>query len=156
MGIGESFGEAYSKAQMGTGLTIPKSGRAFISVRDVDRGRVLHVAEELIQLGFKLVATRGTARVLQAGGLEVDVVNKVVEGRPHIVDMIKNDEVQLIVNTTEGKQAIKDSTSIRRSAENRSVYCTTTLAGGEAVCVALRFGSNHQVKHLQELHGGLK
>ena len=156
MGIGDCFGEAYSKAQMGARVTIPKSGRAFISVRDADRDRVLDVAKELKQLGFELVATRGTARVLQAAGLEVAIVNKVAEGRPHIVDMIKNDEVRLIVNTTEGKQAIKDSASIRRSAENHSVYYTTTLAGGEAICVALRFGSNHRVRHLQELHRGLE
>ncbi len=153
MGIGETFGEAYAKSQLGANNRIPTSGTAFISVRDVDKGGVVLVAKELSRLGFELVATRGTAAVLQEAGLKVQTVNKVVEGRPHIVDMIKNDEIDLIVNTTEGRQATKDSASIRRSAENHRVYYTTTLAAGEAVCMALRFGQQTQVRRLQELHG---
>jgi carbamoyl-phosphate synthase large subunit len=99
-----------------------------------------------------LVATRGTYDVLVNAGLTAEVVNKVAEGRPHIVDMIKNDQISLIINTTEGRQATKDSSSIRRSAESHFVYYTTTLAGGEAVSQALRFGSEEQVRSLQSLH----
>ncbi|ODS23061.1 carbamoyl phosphate synthase large subunit [Candidatus Endobugula sertula] len=152
MGIGDTFAEAYGKAQMGAGDTIPGSGKAFISVRDVDKSGAVHVASALIDQGFEIVATQGTAAVLQDAGLSVITVKKVAEGRPHIVDMIKNDEISLIINTTEGRQAISDSASIRRSAENHSVYYTTTLAGGEAVSLALRFGDEQQVRRLQDLH----
>ena len=152
MGVGDTFAEAYGKAQMGAGDTIPSEGKAFISVRDVDKAGVVSVASALVELGFELVATRGTAAVLKDAGLEAEAVNKVAEGRPHIVDMIKNDEVSLILNTTEGRQATKDSSSIRRSAESHSVYYTTTLAGGDAVIQALRFGDQQQVRSLQSLH----
>jgi carbamoyl-phosphate synthase large subunit len=153
MGIGDTFAEAYAKAQLGASDEIPTSGRVFVSVRDCDKEGLLPVAKELVDLGFELVATRGTAKYLTEKGLEVSVVNKVVEGRPHIVDMIKNDEISMVFNTTEGKQAIKDSASIRRGAENHRVYYTTTIAGAEAVCMALRFGPQSQVRSLQELHG---
>ena len=152
MGVGDTFAEAYGKAQMGAGDTIPSSGKAFISVREVDKTGVVPVASALASQGFELVATRGTAAVLQEAGLEVLAVNKVAEGRPHIVDMIKNDEISLIINTTEGRQAIKDSSSIRRSAENHFVYYTTTLAGGQAVSQALQFGDKLQVRSVQNLH----
>ncbi|MDQ2075780.1 carbamoyl-phosphate synthase large subunit [Marinimicrobium sp. ABcell2] len=153
MGIGDTFGEAYAKSQLGAGSELPTGGTVFISVRDMDKPGVVVVGKELSSLGFKLVATRGTAAVLKKAGLEVAVVNKVQEGRPHIVDMIKNDQIDLIVNTTEGRQATRDSASIRRSAENHNVYYTTTLAAGEAVCMALRFGKQTEVRRLQELHG---
>ncbi|GAB3097689.1 carbamoyl-phosphate synthase large subunit [Aestuariicella hydrocarbonica] len=153
MGVGDTFAEAYAKAQLGAGDEIPTEGRVFISVRDCDKEDLLPVANELVDLGFSLVATRGTAKFLAGHGLNVDVVNKVIEGRPHIVDMIKNDEISMVFNTTEGKQAIKDSASIRRSAENHRVYYTTTIAGAAAVCMALRFGQQQQVRSLQELHG---
>ena len=153
MGIGDTFAEAYAKAQLGASDEIPTSGRVFVSVRDCDKEGLLPVAKELVDLGFELVATRGTAKYLTEKGLDVSVVNKVVEGRPHIVDMIKNDEISMVFNTTEGKQAIKDSASIRRGAENHRVYYTTTIAGAEAVCMALRFGPQSQVRSLQELHG---
>ncbi len=152
MGVGDTFAEAYGKAQMGAGDTIPASGKAFISVREVDKPGVVEVASALASQGFELVATRGTAAVLQDAGLDVTPVNKVAEGRPHIVDMIKNDEISLIINTTEGRQAIKDSSSIRRGAENHSVYYTTTLAGGQAVSQALQFGDKQQVRSVQSLH----
>jgi carbamoyl-phosphate synthase large subunit len=152
MGVGDTFGEAYAKSQLGAGSELPTGGTVFISVRDVDKPGVVVVGKELSSLGFKLVATRGTAAVLSKAGLEVAVVNKVQEGRPHIVDMIKNDQIDLIVNTTEGRQATRDSASIRRSAENHNVYYTTTLAAGEAVCMALRFGKQTEVRRLQELH----
>lgn len=154
MGVGDTFGEAYDKAQLGAKAAIPSSGRVFISLRDFDKADGAAVAKSFIDLGFELVATRGTAEMITQAGLKVDVVNKVAEGRPHIVDMIKNDEVTLVLNTTEGKQAIKDSASIRRSAENHSVYYTTTLSGGEAICLALqaRQQQGQQVRRLQDLH----
>ncbi len=153
MGVGDTFAEAYAKAQLGASDEIPTSGRVFVSVRDCDKEGLLPVAKELVDLGFDLVATRGTAKYLTEKGLDVATVNKVVEGRPHVVDMIKNDEISMVFNTTEGKQAIKDSASIRRGAENHRVYYTTTIAGAEAVCMALRFGQQTQVRSLQELHG---
>jgi carbamoyl-phosphate synthase large subunit len=154
MGVGDTFGEAYDKAQLGANSAIPSSGRVFISLRDFDKADGVAVAKSFTALGFELVATRGTAEIISQAGLKVDVVNKVAEGRPHIVDMIKNDEVTLVLNTTEGKQAIKDSASIRRSAENHSVYYTTTLSGGEAICLALeaRKKQGQQVRRLQDLH----
>jgi len=153
MGVGDTFAEAYAKAQLGASDEIPTTGKVFVSVRDCDKEGLLPVAKELVDLGFEIVATRGTAKYLSEQGLTVEVVNKVVEGRPHIVDMIKNDQISMVFNTTEGKQAIKDSASIRRGAENHSVYYTTTIAGAEAVCMALRFGQLSQVRSLQELHG---
>lgn len=152
MGIGDTFAEAFAKAQSGSGSCIPKSGTAFLSVRDSDKSGIVVVGKELVDMGFSIVATRGTATVLEAAGLTVKIVNKVAEGRPHAVDMIKNREIQLIVNTTEGKQATKDSSSIRRGAETNHVYYTTTLAGAEALCMALRFGEEHEVRRLQDLH----
>ena len=152
MGVGDTFAEAFSKAQMGSGSKIPTSGSVFISVRDVDKQGAVLVAKELVDLGFKLVATRGTAAVLQKAGLEVQLVNKVAEGRPHSVDLIKNKEIDLVINTTEHKQAIKDSASIRRGAERQGVYYTTTLAAANALCMALRFGQQTSVNSLQDLH----
>ncbi len=138
MGTGATFAEAYGKAQLGAGERLPHGGgHAFISVREVDKAGVVSVAKRLSENGFKLIATRGTARELEAAGLEVEVVNKVNEGRPHIVDLIKNGRIQLIVNTTEGRQAIADSSAIRRSALQHKVYYNTTLAGGEASSMAL-------------------
>lgn len=152
MGVGDTFAEAFSKAQSGSGSQIPTTGTAFISVRDVDKDGALVVAKELVDLGFKLVATRGTAAGFEAAGLRVVVVNKVAEGRPHVVDMIKNKEIDLVINTTEFKQAIRDSASIRRSAESQRVYYTTTLAAANALCMALRFGQEQSVCSLQDLH----
>jgi len=155
MGVGTTFAEAFSKSQLAAGEDMRSSGAAFISVKDSDKGEVLQVARKLRNLGFDLVATRGTAKVIEEGGLPVKVVNKVAEGRPHIVDMIKNDEIQLIVNTTEGKQAIIDSSNIRRSALRHDVFCTTTLDAGLAVCEALEFGDEISVHKLQDLHSAL-
>ncbi|KZY14459.1 carbamoyl phosphate synthase large subunit, partial [Alcanivorax sp. HI0035] len=125
MGVGATFAEAFGKASLGAGEKLPEKGTAFISVREVDKPAAIDVARMLIERGFNLVATRGTAKVISDAGLEVKVVNKVLEGRPHIVDMIKNDEIALIVNTTEGKQAIRDSFAIRRSALQHRVFYTT-------------------------------
>ncbi len=154
MGIGDTFAEAYAKSQTGSGTAIPEGGTAFLSVRDFDKDGIVVVARELSELGFNLVATRGTAKEIQAAGIEVKQVNKVQEGRPHVVDMIKNGEIQLVVNTTETKQAISDSSSIRRSAEANHVCYTTTLAAGNAICMALRFGKELEVRSLQDLHSG--
>ncbi|MFZ5654462.1 MAG: carbamoyl-phosphate synthase large subunit [Pseudomonadota bacterium] len=156
MGIGASFAEAYAKAQLGAGDELPTRGTAFVSVRERDRPGVVAVARELHELGFRLVCTRGTAELVAAAGLPVDVVNKVKEGRPHIVDMIKNGQIDLIVNTTEGRKAIADSATIRASAESKGVYYTTTLAGGQAVCMALRHGPAGSVRSLQEWHAGMR
>ena len=152
MGVGDTFAEAFAKAQLGAGDKIPTTGTAFISVRDFDKNGVVAVGKDLAKLGFKLVATRGTGKILQEAGLDVAIVNKVAEGRPHIVDMMKNGEVDLVINTTEGKQATKDSASIRRSAENTSIYYTTTLAGAQAVCMAAGFSGEQEVRRLQDLH----
>ena len=152
MGVADTFAEAYFKAQLGASDEIPAGGTAFLSVREPDRAGIVKVAQELTEQGFDLVATRGTAKALSQAGLPVALVKKVQEGRPHIVDMIKNDKIALVVNTTEGRKAIADSATIRSSAEQHGVYYTTTLAGGEAVCMALRQGSDTQVRRLQELH----
>ncbi len=155
MGVGDSFAEAFAKAQMGAGEVLPTSGCAFISVREEDKPFAADLARDLIGLGFTVVATTGTAKLIEAAGLAVRRVNKVTEGRPHIVDMIKNDEVSLVINTTEGRQSIADSYSIRRNALQRKIYFTTTLAGGQAVCEALKFGPEKTVRRLQDLHAGI-
>jgi len=152
MGIGSSFGQAFAKAQLSGGQMLPKTGRAFISVREADKQRAAKLAKQLHQLGFILVATRGTARAILAAHIPCEIVNKVTEGRPHIVDMIKNGEIEFIVNTTEGEQAIADSFTIRRSAVSRKICYSTTLAGGEAVCLALQSRDIGDVASLQQLH----
>jgi carbamoyl-phosphate synthase large subunit len=155
MGVGQTFAEAYGKAELGASDEIPVSGSAFLSVRERDKHSVAELAKKLLDLDFRLAATKGTAAIIQQAGLEVELVNKVKEGRPHIVDMIKSDKINLIVNTTEGRQAISDSSTIRSSAEQHRVYYTTTMAGGNAVCEALEFGGDIQVRSLQELHGDI-
>jgi carbamoyl-phosphate synthase large subunit len=152
MGVGESFGEAYAKAQEGAGDLLPTKGKAMLSVRTADRTRLVRVARELLGLGFTLYGTRGTARSVQEAGLPCTPVNKVMEGRPHIVDMIKNGEVSFIVNTTEGAQAIADSAEIRRAALQHKVSYTTTIAGAEATCLALKQLDILSVNRLQNLY----
>lgn len=155
MGVGKTFAEAYAKAQMGAGEFFEKKGNAFLSVRDADKPHIAEVARKLLALGYSIVATHGTATVIEEAGLEVAGVNKVAEGRPHIVDMLKNDEIKVIVNTTEGKQAISDSSMIRRTALRHGVFCTTTVAGALAVCEALSFSGNMSVYTIQDLHAAL-
>ncbi|MCB1823572.1 MAG: carbamoyl-phosphate synthase large subunit, partial [Candidatus Competibacteraceae bacterium] len=152
MGVGRTFGEAFAKAQLGAGDQLPRGGQAFISVRDADKPKAVEVARELERLGFRLVATKGTAAALHAFDLACDTVHKVGEGRPHVVDMIKNDQINLIINTTEGKQAIADSYSIRREALMHKVSYTTTIAAARATCQALRELDNGSVNCLQDLH----
>jgi carbamoyl-phosphate synthase large subunit len=137
MGLDTTFGRAFAKSQIGAGQKLPFSGTVFISVKDVDKGFVLAPARALKEMGFELLATRGTAKFLQSEGLEVRVVNKVLEGRPHVVDAIKNGEVQLVFNTTEGSQALSDSLSIRRTALQMKVPYYTTVAGAAAATEAI-------------------
>ncbi|TVQ94296.1 MAG: carbamoyl-phosphate synthase large subunit [Chromatiaceae bacterium] len=152
MGVGESFAEAYGKAVEGAGMSLPRPGKAMLSVRDADKPRLVRVARDLIALGFKLYATHGTAAAVQAAGMACIGVNKVKEGRPHIVDMIKNNEISFIVNTTEGAEAIADSAEIRRAALQRKVSYTTTIAGAEATCMALQYPDLLAVNRLQDLY----
>src|SRR5690606_7577108 len=137
MGTGRSFGEAYAKAQLASGVTLPSRGVCLLSVRDRDKPAAVKLAQRLIEQGFEIVATSGTAAALTAAGIPCRRVNKVREGRPHIVDMIKNHEISLIVNTTEGKQAIFESRSIRREAVHKKVTYYTTIAAGLATCEAI-------------------
>lgn len=153
MGVGETFGEAFSKATIGAGEILPtRRGKVFVSVRDQDKQGAIAVAQQLIDLGFSIVATKGTAKALSDAGLAVETVHKVNEGRPHIVDSIKNHEIDIIVNTTEGRQAVADSSTIRRSALAKKICYTTTLAGGDALCQALAFGEEKTVRRLQDIH----
>jgi carbamoyl-phosphate synthase large subunit len=156
MGVGKTFAEAYAKAQMGAGEKFARSGNVFISVREADKPAVAEVARRSIALGYNIVATQGTAKVIAEAGLPVTRVNKVAEGRPHIVDMLKNEEIQLVFNTTEGRKAIADSSMIRRTALRHRVYCTTTIAGALAACEALEYGNNMSVYTLQDLHAQLE
>ena len=152
MGVGRTFGEAYDKSQWAANDPIPQSGRALLSVRDPDKDQLVSLAQDLLDLGFSLCATRGSASVIADAGLPVERINKVVEGRPDITDAIKNHEIDLIINTTEGKQAIADSFAIRRTALQNNVYYTTTMAGGRAVVAALRHQGEIEVYCLQALH----
>jgi len=153
MGVGDAFAEAFSKATIGAGEALPENrGKAFLSVRDQDKPGVLVVARQLLDLGFELIATRGTAATLKEGGLTVGIINKFAEGRPHVVDAIKNGEIDYIINTTEGRQTIADSASIRRSALSKKVCYSTTLAGASALVGAMAFGEERTVRRLQDLH----
>ncbi len=152
MGVGKTFGEAYYKAQLGAGTHPPQGGRAIISIRDADKEKLPEVARNLIEQGFILTATGGTYDCLKQANIKVERINKVSEGRPHIVDTIKNDEVDYIINTTEGKKAIADSYKIRRSAVEHKVVCSTTIAGGLATCLALKHADDNAVMTIQELH----
>jgi carbamoyl-phosphate synthase large subunit len=156
MGVGRTFAEAFVKSQLAGGTKLPKSGRVFISVKEQDRAKAVEVARELDDLGFTLLATRGTGGAIEAAGLKVIVVNKVAEGRPHIVDMIKNNEVALIINTVEEKrQAIADSRSIRTSALAQRVTLYTTIEGARAACAGLRHLAELETYSLQALHAEL-
>ncbi|MGX5172818.1 carbamoyl-phosphate synthase large subunit [Aliikangiella sp. IMCC44653] len=156
MGVGESFGEAYYKAQLGGGSQAPRGGKAILSVKESDKVKLPETARALIDCGFEILATGGTATKLIQEGIFCQRVNKVFEGRPHLVDMIKNDEIDYIVNTTEGKQAVADSFQIRRSALQYKVAYTTTLAGGLATAEAIRHQNRQSVSSLQELHKRIK
>ncbi len=153
MGVGSTFSEAFVKSQLATGTRLPLSGKVFISVRESDKQAATEIASDLAQLGFVLYATRGTAAAISDAGLKVNIINKVAEGRPHIVDMIKNGEISLIVNTVSNKRnAIKDSYSIRHAALQGRVTYYTTIAGARAACVGMSNADELQVYNLQKLH----
>ena len=156
MGTGRTFGEAYAKAQAGSGVTLPRSGVVLISVRERDKPGAVGLARKLVEKGFEIAATDGTARAITDAGVPCKRANKVREGRPHIVDMIKNDEFAMIVNTTEGKTAIRESNSIRREAVHKRITYYTTLAGALATCEALDHLDAVEVNRLQDLHNEAK
>ncbi|HEX7341054.1 MAG TPA: carbamoyl-phosphate synthase large subunit [Rhodanobacteraceae bacterium] len=152
MGVGRSFGAAFARGHEAAAIKAPPAGRVFLSVRDADKDRLLPIAEDVLRRGYALVATAGTAAFLNAHGVTCERINKVLEGRPHIVDLIKNGEIVYIVNTTEGRQAIADSFSIRRSALQQHVTYSTTVAGAKALLHSLDFRDSGEVNSLQELH----
>ena len=152
MGVGRRFGQAFAKAALAAGADLPYKGRAFVSVRDRDKPESMEVADDLRALGFDIVATRGTADALREAGVKCIVVNKVAEGRPHIVDLLKNGEIDFIVNTTEGSHAIADSYTIRRTALQHGVAYTTTIAGAKATVLGMRELHVTDVNRLQDLH----
>jgi len=156
MGVGDTFAEAFGKAALGAGELLPRSGKAFISVRNGDKKAALSVCNALVEQGFSLVATKGTAQMLSEAGLQVEKINKVKEGRPHIVDSIKNGDVDLIINTTEGTKAIADSYAIRREALQNKICYTTTIAGAHAISQAIKNFGTIEVRRLQDLKAGKK
>ncbi len=156
MGVGETFAEAFVKSQLAAGVRLPSAGKVFISVRNADKPKVVEIARTLRSLGFILYATRGTASCLADSGIEVTAVNKVAEGRPHIVDMIKNGEIAMIVNTTDERRgSIQDSYSIRRSALQGRVTYFTTVAGARAACAGIQHMQELRVYSVQALHRSL-
>ncbi|MEW7981049.1 MAG: carbamoyl-phosphate synthase large subunit [Candidatus Sedimenticola endophacoides] len=152
MGVGATFGEAFDKALEGSGELLPRCGKVLVSVRDADKQRAVGVARDLAELGFEVYATSGTFRMIDEAGIPCRRANKVSEGRPHIVDMIKNDDFCMIFNTTEGKKAIADSAAIRHAALRGKVLYTTTMSGAEATCMALKQEDSVTVNRLQDLH----
>ena len=156
MGVGDTFAEAFAKASLGAGELLPTGGTAFVSVKPSDRPFVGRVGRALTDLGFNVVATRGTAACLRDADVSCEVVNKVIEGRPDITDMLRNDSIDLIVNSTEGRRAIADSAAIRRLALRHKVCYTTTLSGAEAICNAIRHGRVDKVRRLQDMHAALR
>ncbi|MDL2283994.1 carbamoyl-phosphate synthase large subunit [Oxalobacter sp. OttesenSCG-928-P03] len=153
MGVGKTFGEAYVKSQMGAGVTLPRSGKVFLSIKDSDKPRAVKVARELIRLGFSIVATRGTAETIRAAGMEAEMINKMAEGRPHVGDLLKNGEIVLVINTVEERRnAIADSRAIRTSSLAARVSTITTIAGAEATVQGMAYLDDIHVYDLQTLH----
>ena len=151
MGIDTAFPLAFAKSQIGAGSPLPTTGTVFVSVRDADKPRIVETVRRLADLGFRIIATAGTQRFLAGEGIVCDKINKVLEGRPHIVDAIKNGEVQLVINTTEGAQALADSRSLRRAALLHKVPYFTTLAGASAAALGIEalLGGQLEVRPLQ-------
>ncbi|MFM8466468.1 MAG: carbamoyl-phosphate synthase large subunit [Oxalobacteraceae bacterium] len=157
MGVGRTFGEAFVKSQLGASVRLPKSGKVFLSVKNSDKPRAVDIARDLVKIGFTVVATKGTASAITAAGVPVETVNKVAEGRPHIVDMIKNDEIALVINTVEEKRnAINDSRTIRTSALAARVTTYTTIAGAEAAVEGMAHLNELHVYDLQGMHASLQ
>jgi carbamoyl-phosphate synthase large subunit len=164
MGVGKTFGEAFVKSQLGAGTRLPRPynadgtpvGKVFISVKNNDKTRAVEVARGLSALGFRLIATKGTASAIAAAGIVCETVNKVTEGRPHIVDMIKNNEIALVINTVEERRnAIADSRHIRTSALLNRVTTFTTIAGAEAAVQGMKYLDSLDVISVQEMHAQL-
>jgi carbamoyl-phosphate synthase large subunit len=156
MGVGMTFAEAFVKSQLAAGVRLPKGGKAFLSVRNADKVKAIEIARTLDQLGFSLVATRGTAAALEQAGLKVQPVNKVMEGRPHVVDMLKNREISLIVNTVEeDRRSIQDSWSIRNAALQNRITYYTTLSGAKAACLGMQHLQEMRPYDIQSLHAQL-
>ena len=156
MGVGKTFGEAFVKSQLGAGVRLPTSGKVFLSVKNSDKPRAVEIARSLVDIGFTIVATKGTAAAIAAAGITVQTVNKVAEGRPHIVDMIKNNEIALVINTVEEKRnAINDSRTIRTSALGARVTTYTTIAGAEAAVAGMAHLNELHVYDLQGMHASL-
>ena len=156
MGIGTSFAEAYDKSQISAGTIIPDGGSVFLSVRENDKPHLEELVTRLDQLNLSIVATKGTAREIQNMGIKARIINKVAEGRPHVVDLIKNNEISLLINTTEGKESIQDSSSIRRTALDNKIPCTTTLQGGLAICEVLEKRLDWSVQTIQDIHKSIE
>lgn len=157
MGVGKTFGEAFVKSQLGAGVALPTQGKVFLTVKNADKPRAVAVAKELAAMGFVLCATRGTAAAISEAGIEVQLVNKVTEGRPHIVDMIKNGEIAMVINTVEERRnAIADSRAIRTSALLARVTTFTTIFGAEAAVEGMKSMGNMDVHSVQELHAQLQ
>jgi carbamoyl-phosphate synthase large subunit len=156
MGVGKTFGEAFVKSQLGAGTKLPKSGKVFLTVKNTDKARAVDVARALVAMNFELLATKGTAAAFEAAGLKVQVVNKVTEGRPHVVDMIKNNEITMVVNTVEERRnAIADSRAIRTSSLLARVTTFTTIAGAEAAVEGMKYVDKLGVISVQEMHAAL-
>jgi carbamoyl-phosphate synthase large subunit len=156
MGVGGTFAEAFVKSQLAAGIRLPTAGKVFISVRNADKPKVVEIARALADLGFALIATRGTAAYLSEHGLAVGMVNKVAEGRPHIVDMIKNGDIVMVVNTTdERRSSVQDSYSIRRSALQARITYYTTVAGARAACLGMQQMGEMRAYSVQKLHADL-
>ncbi len=156
MGVGKTFGEAFVKSQLGAGTRLPTSGKVFLTVKNADKARAVDIARQLVSLGFELVATRGTAAAIEAAGIAVKVVNKVTEGRPHIVDMIKNNEIAMLINTVEERRnAIADSRAIRTSSLQARVTTFTTIFGAEAAVEGMQHMEQLDVISVQEMHAQL-
>ena len=156
MGVGQTFGEAFVKSQLGAGTRLPRSGKVFLTVKNADKQRAVAIARDLEAMGFELLATKGTAAAIEAAGVPVQVVNKVTEGRPHIVDMIKNDEIAMVINTVEERRnAIADSRAIRTSSLLARVTTFTTIFGAEAAVEGMKHLDNLDVYSVQELHARL-
>jgi carbamoyl-phosphate synthase large subunit len=155
MGLDRTFATAFAKSQLGAGVIVPTSGTVFVSVRDDDKPRILEAIRSLHSLGFKIIATSGNQRYLVEEGVPCGKINKVLEGRPHIVDAIKNGEVQLVFNTTEGAQALSDSRSLRRAALLQKVPYYTTLAGAVAAAQGIKayLEGDLEVRALQSYFG---
>ena len=161
MGVGRTFGEAFVKSQWGAGSSLPRPtdavNKVFMTVKNGDKPRAVAVAKSLVDMGFRLIATRGTAAAINEAGIACEVVNKVTEGRPHVVDMIKNQEVCLVINTVEERRnAIVDSRQIRTSALQARVTTFTTISGAEAAVEGMAYVDDFGVRSIQELHASLK